>query len=60
MNLGFTYTHNELTVVEKLTNRIVPQDPDIFDSNKKPNFENLTNISNNDIQFGKNYGKIFK
>ena len=59
-NLVFTYTHNELTVVEKLTNRIVPQDPDIFDSNKKPNFENLTNISNNDIQFGKNYGKIFK
>ena len=55
-NLIYNYTHKELTIVEKLTNRLVPQDPDIFDSNKKINFENLINIidknENNNVKFG--------
>ena len=59
-NLVYTYTHKELTIVEKLNNRLVPQDPEVFDSNKKPNFENFMNVSNGNTSFDNNYEKIIK
>ena len=37
-NSVFTYTHKQLTIVEKLNNRLLPQDPELYDSNKKPKF----------------------
>ena len=40
--LIYTYSNKELKVIQKLINRLVPQDDDVFDSNKKPNFENFT------------------
>ena len=45
-NLIYTYIHNKLIIVKKLTNRLVPQDPDVFDSNIKPYFENFINNEN--------------
>ena len=55
--LIYTYSNKELKVIQKLINRLVPQDDDVFDSNKKPNFENFTykdnqtldSFSNSDI-----------
>ena len=45
-NLIYTYIHNKLIIVKKLTNKLVPQDPDVFDSNIKPYFENFINNEN--------------
>ena len=49
-NLVYSYNHKELTIAKKLTNRLVPQDKDVFDSNKKPNFSNFTNYFNEKIR----------
>ena len=48
-NLIFNYTQ------KKLTNRLVPQDPDVFGANKKPNFENFLpkNIQNDNSELNK-------
>ena len=40
-NKIYTYTQNVITVVEKLINRLIPKDPDVFDANTKPNFTDL-------------------
>ena len=48
-NLEFIYNHKELTIVKKLTNRLVPQDKEVYDSNTKTN-ENLTNIDNENLK----------
>ena len=46
---GLVYTHdqNELKVVEKLKNRVVPKDIDVADANTKPPFNELFNNKNN-------------
>jgi beta-glucosidase len=49
-NLVYSYNHKELTIAKKLTNRLVPQDKDVFDSNKKPNFSNFTNYLNENFR----------
>ena len=38
------YTQNELKVVQKLKNRVVPHDPDVTDANTKPIFSKLFTI----------------
>ena len=40
-NIIYTYTQNEIEVLEKLTNRLIPKDPDVFDANTKPDFNDL-------------------
>ena len=42
-NIIFKYTQNELKVVQKLKNRVVPHDPDVADANTKPIFSKLFN-----------------
>ena len=59
-NLIFNYTHKELTIVEKLLNRLVPQDQDVFDSNKKPKFENLFLNNDNSELIKKDKKKLFE
>ena len=46
---GLVYTHdqNELKVVDKLKNRVVPKDIDVADANTKPPFSELFNNKNN-------------
>ena len=41
LNIVYTYTQKELIVIKKLTNRLIPQDPDVADANKKPDFNKL-------------------
>ena len=43
-NLIYTHEQNELKVVEKLKNRVVPHDPEVADANTKPSFNDLFNI----------------
>ena len=40
-NLIYTYNHEKLTILEQIKNRLVPQDNEVFDANKKPNFNSL-------------------
>ena len=40
-NIVYTYTQKELIVVKKLTNRLIPHDPDVADANTKPDFNKL-------------------
>jgi len=40
-NIIYRYTLNELKVVEKLKNRVVPHDPEVADANTKPVFSEL-------------------
>ena len=40
-NLIYTHTQKELIVTEKLTNRLIPHDPDVADANTKPDFNKL-------------------
>ena len=40
-NLVYTHTQKELIVTEKLTNRLIPHDPDVADANTKPDFNKL-------------------
>jgi len=49
-NLVYSYSQKELVITKKLTNRLVPQDKDVFDSNKKPNFSNFTNYPNENLR----------
>ena len=66
-NLIYTYTQNEIEVLEKLTNRLIPKDPDVFDANTKPDFNDLffdndqenyectkDNIINNNYHYSEN------
>ena len=46
-NKIYTYTQNELIVLEKLTNRLIPKDPDVYDANTKPDFNDLFFENNN-------------
>ena len=39
--LVFTYQQKELTVTQKLKNRLIPHDPDVADANTKPDFNKL-------------------
>ena len=45
-NIIYTYKLNELIVVEKLKNRVVPHDPEVANANTKPNFNELLNSKN--------------
>lgn len=49
-NLVYSYNHKELTITKKLTNRLVPQDKDVFNSNKRPNFNNFMNYMNENLR----------
>ena len=40
-NILCSYVHKELTVTEKLTNRLVPKDPEVVDANTIPDFDKL-------------------
>ena len=42
----YRYTQNELKVVQKLKNRVVPHDPEVADANTKPIFSKLFNNDN--------------
>ena len=66
-NIIYTYTQNEIEVLEKLTNRLIPKDPDVFDANTKPDFNDLffdndqenyectkDNIINNNYHYSEN------
>ena len=46
-NIICRYNQNELKVVQKLQNRLIPHDPEVADANKKPIFNELFN---NNIQ----------
>ena len=50
-NTVYRYTQNEVQVVERLKNRIIPHDPDVADANTKPIFSKLFEKNkNNDIK----------
>ena len=49
-NKIYTYKQDEIFVVEKLTNRLIPKDPDVYDANTKPNFSDLFSDNNNDYE----------
>ena len=66
-NIIYTYTQNEIEILEKLTNRLIPKDPDVFDANTKPDFNDLffdndqenyectkDNIINNNYHYSEN------
>ena len=40
-SLIYTYEQKELLITQKLTNRLVPKDPDVANANEKPNFDEL-------------------
>ena len=44
-NLVYTHKQKELIVTERLSNQLVPSDPDVADANKKPDFKSLLSSS---------------
>ena len=44
-NLVYTYKQKELKVTERLSNQLIPPDPDVADANKKPDFNSLISSS---------------
>ena len=59
-NIIYRYTLNELKVVEKLKNRVVPHDPDVADANTKPVFSELFS-SNKNLEkdnYNNNYNEV--
>ncbi|MBO6244315.1 MAG: glycoside hydrolase family 3 C-terminal domain-containing protein, partial [Clostridia bacterium] len=40
-NKIYTFKQEELIVIEKLMNRLIPKDPEVADANTKPNFNDL-------------------
>ena len=61
-NKVYTYEQKELQVVQRLANRVVPQDPDVADANKKPIFSELLLNNNEYKKVEKDYpqNKAFK
>ena len=56
-NLVYTYTHKELTVIQKLTNRLVPHDDEVNNANTKPNFQQLFLENDYESYNKKQYGQ---
>ena len=58
-NIIYRYTQNELKVVQKLKNRVVPHDPEVADANTKPIFSKLFNNhnTNKEKKINDNYSK---
>ena len=55
-SLVYTHEQNELKVVEKLKNRVVPHDPDVANANTKPFFNELfNNMENSEAKNEMNY-----
>ena len=46
-NLVYTHKQNELIVTEKLSNQLIPPDPDVSEANKKPDFDSLFSLNSN-------------
>ena len=62
-NKVYTYQQNQLQVVQRYSNRIVPQDPDVADANKKPSFSQLFGDNDNNeekIEEEINYDNSFQ
>ena len=41
-NLVYTHNQRDLIVTERLSNQLIPQDPDVADANTKPDFNSFT------------------
>ena len=54
-NKVYTYEQKELQVVQRLANRVVPQDPDVADANKKPIFSDLLGNNNDNKKVENEY-----
>ena len=44
-NLIYTHKQEELLIIEKLQNRIIPHDPEVANANKRPDFKALFNTN---------------